>query len=72
MENIYLQKAKEMAPWLEETCKYLHQHPELSNQEYETQKFIMAKLAELGIEAEPCADTGVVGIIRGKGLSLTS
>lgn len=65
MENCYLQKAREIAPWLEETFKALHQHPELSKQEYETQKFIMAKLEELGIEAKPCADTGVVGIIRG-------
>ena len=65
MENIYLQKAKELAPWMEEIFKHLHQHPELAAQEYETQKFIMAELAKLGIEAEPCADTGVVGIIRG-------
>lgn len=65
MENIYLQKAKEIAPWLEETFKHLHQHPELSKQEYETQKFIMAELAKMGIEAKPCADTGIVGIIRG-------
>ena len=65
MENIYLQKAKEIAPWLEETFKHLHQHPELSSQEYQTQKFIMAELEKMGIEATPCADTGVVGIIRG-------
>ena len=65
MENKYLQEAKALAPWLEEIFKHLHQHPELSKQEYETQKFIMAELAKLGIEAEPCADTGVVGIIRG-------
>ena len=65
MENKFLQEAKAIAPWLEEIFKHLHQHPELSSQEYETQKFIIAELAKLGIEAEPCADTGVVGIIRG-------
>lgn len=65
MENKYLQEAKALAPWLEEIFKHLHQHPELSKQEYETQKFIMAELEKMGIEAKPCADTGVVGIIRG-------
>ena len=65
MENKYLQEAKALAPWLEEIFKHLHQHPELSKQEYETQKFIMAQLEKLGIEATPCADTGVVGVIRG-------
>lgn len=65
MENKYLQQAKALAPWLEEIFKHLHQHPELSKQEYETQKFIMAQLEKMGIEAAPCADTGVVGIIRG-------
>ena len=65
MENKYLQEAKALAPWLQEVFKHLHQHPELSKQEYETQKFIIAKLTELGIEYYPCADTGVVGLIRG-------
>ena len=65
MENKYLQEAKALAPWLEEIFKTLHRYPELSKQEYETQKFILAELEKLGIEATPCADTGVVGIIRG-------
>jgi len=65
MENKYLQEAKALAPWLEEIFKHLHQHPELSKQEYETQKFILAELEKMGIEAQPCADTGVVGLIRG-------
>lgn len=65
MENKYLQEAKSIAPWLEAIFKHLHRHPELSKQEYETQKFILAELEKMGIEATPCADTGVVGIIRG-------
>ena len=65
MENKYLQEAKALAPWLEEIFKHLHQHPELSKQEYETQEFILAELEKMGIEATTCADTGVVGIIRG-------
>lgn len=65
MENKYLQEAEALSPWLEEIFKHLHRHPELSKQEHETQKFIMAELEKLGVEAQPCADTGVVGIIRG-------
>lgn len=65
MENIYLQEAKALAPYMEEVFYHLHRHPELSGQEYETQNFILAQLENMGIEAEIIADTGVVGIIRG-------
>ena len=65
MENIYLQEAKALAPYMEEIFYHLHRHPELSGQEFETQKFILAELEKLGIQAEKIADTGVVGIIRG-------
>ena len=65
MENKYLQEARALAPWLEEIFKHLHRNPELSKQEFETQKFIMGELDKLGIEYYPCADTGVVGLIRG-------
>lgn len=65
MENVFLQEAKALAPYMEEIFYHLHRHPELSSQEYETQKFILAELEKLGIEAEKVADTGVVGIIRG-------
>ena len=65
MENIYLREAKALAPYMEEIFYHLHRHPELSGQEFETQKFILAELEKLGIEAHRIADTGVVGIIRG-------
>ncbi len=65
MENIYLQEAKALTPYLEETFFHLHRHPELSRQEYQTQAFILSQLEKMGIEAEKIADTGVVGIIRG-------
>ena len=45
---------------------YLHAHPELSYQEFETCKFIQAKLQELDIPYTVIATTGVVGIIEGK------
>ena len=45
---------------------HLHQHPELSNREFETGKYIAAHLKRLGMEVrENVAHTGVVGILKG-------
>lgn len=46
--------------------RHLHTYPELSFQEYETSKFIQARLGELDIPYTVMADTGVVGLIRGE------
>ncbi len=46
--------------------RYLHSHPELSYQEYETAKFIEKRLTEYGITRfERMANTGVIAIIEG-------
>ena len=45
--------------------EHLHQHPELSFQEFETMEFVAQKLIELGIPFEKnVAGTGVVGLIK--------
>ncbi|MFI8380228.1 amidohydrolase [Leeuwenhoekiella sp. NPDC079379] len=45
----------------------IHEHPELSNQEFETAAKIAAHLKSLGIEVQTeIAKTGVVGILKGK------
>ena len=49
--------------------RYLHAHPELSYQEYQTSAFVKARLNELEIPWEPMADTGVVATIKGEQLS---
>ena len=46
--------------------RHLHAHPELSYQEFETSAFIQKKLSELHIPFQVLAQTGVVGIIKGK------
>ena len=46
--------------------RHLHANPELSYKEFETSKFVQAKLASFGIPYEIKATTGVVGIIYGK------
>ncbi len=45
---------------------HLHAYPELSYKEFETSKFIQAKLAGLGIAYETKATTGIVALIEGK------
>ena len=45
---------------------HLHQHPELSYEEFETSAFIQAKLEQMGIPFEIKAKTGVVALIEGK------
>ncbi len=46
--------------------RFLHAHPELSYQEYETSKFVQQKLAEYNVPFSVIATTGVVGIIEGR------
>ncbi len=45
--------------------RFLHQHPELSFEEYHTSDFVKQVLTDLGIPFESMANTGVVGIIQG-------
>ncbi|ASV32443.1 amidohydrolase [Maribacter cobaltidurans] len=46
--------------------RYFHEHPELSNREFETAEKIADHLKSLGIEVETgVAHTGVVGILKG-------
>lgn len=53
---------QEMLGWR----RHLHQHPELSNREAETAKFITEKLRSFGLEPRTgVARTGVVAILRG-------
>ena len=58
--------AKNYAPEFIAVRHYLHAHPELSYQEFETSKFVQNKLKELGIPFEVKATTGVVGLITGR------
>ncbi len=53
--------------WLIETRRRIHQNPELSEGEHETQKFIEDVLDSLGIQHEKIADTGVLAVVTGKG-----
>ena len=45
--------------------RHLHANPELSFNEYKTSAYVKAALDDLGIEWQPMADTGIVGVIKG-------
>lgn len=45
---------------------HIHEHPELSNREYQTAEYIAAHLKSLGLEVQTgVAKTGVIGILKG-------
>lgn len=61
------QLAKHCLPEIVQLRRYLHAHPELSFEEYETSKYIAAYLTSLGIRFETgIVKTGIVAIIEGK------
>ena len=65
------QKIKDLAStYAADTIKdrqYIHAHPELSFQEFETAKYIAARLRSFGLEPqEGVAGTGLVVLIKGK------
>ncbi|MCZ4225342.1 M20 metallopeptidase family protein [Pedobacter rhodius] len=45
--------------------RHIHANPELSFKEFETSLYIKDKLTKWGIEFTSCANTGVVGLIKG-------
>ncbi|MBS1626244.1 MAG: amidohydrolase [Bacteroidetes bacterium] len=61
----YTQLIKDETPKVVSWRRYLHEHPELSNREFNTQKLIVEHLKSLGIETRLLAKTGVVGILKG-------
>jgi amidohydrolase len=59
-------KAKEIWSELVEVRRHLHEHPELSFQEFETAKYIQNQLNRLGIPFQVMAQTGIVALIEGR------
>ncbi|TDM02446.1 M20 metallopeptidase family protein [Macrococcus carouselicus] len=51
--------------YLKETRRWLHQHPELSMQEFETSAFIKRELDEIGVPYDTPLATGVVAYLEG-------
>ena len=57
----------EILPGVVADRRHLHEHPELSFQEYETAKFVAGRLESLGVEEikTGIAGTGITALIRG-------
>lgn len=53
-------------PYLQRVYKHLHQYPELSTEEYETQKFIENELQKLHIPYRKMANTGICAEVHGE------
>lgn len=60
-----LREARALLPYMTAIRRDIHAHPELGRQEHRTQALILRELEAMGIEARKCADTGVLGLIRG-------
>lgn len=66
-EQIFLNAAERLFPRMVEIRRHLHQHPELSEQEYETMEYLSGWLHRLGIRHEKgIAGTGLVAYIEGE------
>jgi len=60
------QIAESLTPEMTTWRRDLHEHPELSNREFRTSKFIAAELKKLGYDVRTgIAHTGVTGVIKG-------
>jgi amidohydrolase len=59
----------EMLPEITEWRQHLHRNPEILYEVHETAAFVAGKLREFGVDevVEGIGQTGVVGVIRGKG-----
>lgn len=62
------EKSRTLLPDLIRWRRYLHQHPELGFNEYETQQYIMTELSNMGLEPNSMGGTGVV-VDMGSGAS---
>lgn len=59
-------KARSIAPEIIELRRHIHQHPELSYQEFQTSALVAERLREMGLQPTAMATTGVVAEIRGQ------
>lgn len=64
--NIIKEKAQAYAPEVVRLRRHIHQHPELSYQEFKTAALVKDELTKMGLQPATVAGTGVVAEIHGK------
>ncbi len=66
-DELFRTDIEKMFPQLVETRRYLHAHPELSNDEANTSAYVLERLKSLGLEIQsPVAKHGIVALLKGK------
>lgn len=60
------QLAEAVFPYAVEARRHFHAHPELSNQEFETTRYILQELENMGIPCMTPAPTGVIAVLSGR------
>lgn len=62
----FLKRAKELKETILADRRHLHKNPEVGMDLPETVKYVMGRLADMGIESTEICKSGVVGVIKGK------
>lgn len=65
MKKTTVESAVSVYDYMIHIRRTIHRHPELSMEEFQTQKLIMDELKGLGLNPLPCGGTGVICDIRG-------
>lgn len=60
-----LDKVKNIENYIIDLRRYFHSNPELSGQEFNTQKVIIKELQKMGIEIKKAGNTSVIGYLKG-------
>lgn len=60
-----INKAKAIEEYIVKTRRHFHENPELSNQEFNTQKFIITELEKMGLEIEKVGTTSTIARLKG-------
>ncbi|MCL1976487.1 MAG: amidohydrolase, partial [Firmicutes bacterium] len=63
--NDVRRKAELLSSFMVSARRHLHKYPELSGEEYNTQKYLESFLKDEGVEYRKVANTGLVAIIHG-------
>ncbi|MDR1624408.1 MAG: amidohydrolase [Tannerellaceae bacterium] len=62
-KEVVLDKVQAVDAYIREIRGYLHEHPELSGQEFETAQFIQAEIAKLGLPVTNVPGTGFYAVL---------
>ena len=60
-----IDRAKQIEDYIVKMRRYFHENPELSGEEYNTQKVILAELEGLGLDIEKVGNTSIIARLKG-------